>query len=307
MSAPPLPFGEWTLLDRLGMGGTSEVFCATHPDFSHPVALKRLLPTLRHLPAAHALLAHEIQVLSQLHSPQIPRVLRHGTTNELPWLALPLLHGANLQELLRAGPLDAQPTYWLGAQIAQALAVGHRAGFVHADLSPHNVFLTQDLHVFLLDWGIAQPMRAPSPVPQVRGKGPFLSPEQIRQEPLDARSDLFALGAVLATLLLGKPPFLRANRQETLEAVLAAQLPQHADLAPFVDLLAANPQQRPQLAETVADRLLAQVRDATQVHVFLRQRLLQPPRMLSEIPWQSAELRGEQVTDPGLDDGAARN
>ncbi len=307
----PLHFGPWLLDARLGLGGTSEVWRARHVDKPGEFALKRLLPIFRDDATVNALFHRETRLLQLLDSPRLPRLLARGTCNDIPWLAMPLYAGASLRALLHDGPMSTHEAYWLAAELAEALADLHAAGVVHCDVSPGNVQITRDGQVVLLDLGIAQRLGADEPLDTLalRGKSPYLSPEQVARQPLDARSDLFALGSVLVELLTGTPPFARPERSATLAAVLAVawqgpmRLPE-AVRPLVVALLAAVPGQRADSARALARQLRGLVADVPRARAQVIARVAAVPLRVEAPIWQAAELRGEPVTNPGMDAGA---
>ena len=307
----PLQFGAWLLDARLGLGGTSEVWRARQVDKPGEFALKRLLPMFRDDATVNALFHRETRLLQRLDSPRLPRLLTHGTCHDIPWLAMPLYSGASLRALLHDGPVSPLEAYWLASEVAEALADLHAAGVVHCDVSPGNVQITRDGRVVLLDLGIAQRLGADEPIDTLalRGKSPYLSPEQVARQPLDARCDLFALGSVLVELLTGTPPFARPERSATLAAVLAVAwegptlLPEV--VRPLVaGLLVAAPGQRAASARTLARQLRGLVADVPGVRAQVIARVAAVPLPVEAAIWQAAELRGEPVTNPGVDAGA---
>lgn len=225
----PLRFGAWLLHERLGLGGTSEVWRATGGGQPGEVALKRLLPPFRDDRLLLQQFANEVEVMRRVVSPRLPRLLAAGTDNGLPWLATPLLAGAPSGDV--APPVPWQDALrWL-ADVLDALADLHAAGYVHGDVSPGNVWQTPDGEVRLLDLGLAMPLGS---VPaQVQGTRGFRSPEQERLLPLTAQADLWAVGRLLQHWLADAP------RPAAVQDLL-------------VRLTAALPSERPRDAATVA-------------------------------------------------------
>ncbi|MSP92610.1 MAG: serine/threonine protein kinase [Myxococcales bacterium] len=318
----PISFGPWLLLDRIGMGGTAEVFRAARrgrrpgePD----VAVKRLLPHLAADPAVSALFLREVEALERIDHHNVVQLLAHGDDGGLPWLAMPLLDGGSLRDVLQA-PLPPVLALHVAAEVAAGLGAAHRLGIVHRDVSPTNVQITAAGAVQVLDFGIARVagLAQTTHGRGLRGKWPYLSPEQIAGLPLDGRSDLFALGSVIVEMLAGAPPFLGADRHETLTLTQAAAFggvsTAPASIAGDLNallhqLFARTPQGRPASAEIVVHALgsLRDTAGAPELDVGGASRIELGRRAVGSRSAShsrvddAAELRGEVVTDPAVD------
>ena len=184
-------------------------------------------------------------------------------------LAMELLEGETLREIVREGPLPPRKAVEYGAQIADGLAAAHAKGIVHRDLKPENLFVTADGRVKILDFGLARQMAGSSSVEtnspteakrttpgEILGTVGYLSPEQVRGLPADARTDLFALGCVLYEMLSGKQAFKRETAAETMTAVLREEPPAlavSAELSAIVfRCLEKKPETRLQSAQDLA-------------------------------------------------------
>lgn len=331
-AARPIPFGDHLLLHRIGLGGTAEVFRAVRRGRrpgEPEVALKRMLPHLAEDPLLVRMFLREVEALDRIDHANVVRLLGHGIERGLPFLLMPLLDGASLRRLLRPHPeAPVQPlpigvALWLTAQVALGLHAAHREGIVHRDVSPTNIQVTTEGQVLVLDFGIARVagMAQTTHGGSLRGKWAYLSPEQIAGEPLDGRSDLFALGSVLVELLTGEPPFQGRDPQETMVRVSAGQWPGFLSLpglpavvvAPLEALLrqvlARHPGDRPQdgaqLAQALLD-LLATLEPPQPWVQLLAERAQSVPGLALAAEWSAAELRGEQVTNPALDPDATQ-
>jgi serine/threonine protein kinase len=336
--AQPIPFGNYLLLERIGVGGTAEVFRAVRRGRrpgEPEVALKRLLPSIAQDESLAALLLREIGALRRIDHPNVVRLLDHGQESGLPFLVMPLLDGACLRRFpdIRLPPALA---LHVAAETAAGLHAAHAVGVVHRDVSPTNIQITASGSVQLLDFGIARVagLAQTTHGRGLRGKWPYLSPEQIAGGVLDGRSDLFALGSVLVEMLCGQPPFRADDREQTLALIQAAQwhgfsVGDLGDMPPeWVQALASllhglfgcTPDERPGTAAEVAG-LLGHLRD--QVAAAVPSAL--PPEVVTGSPvalrclvalgecadrvpslrfdrhYDAAELRGEEVTDPALD------
>ncbi|MGB9255995.1 MAG: protein kinase, partial [Candidatus Korobacteraceae bacterium] len=165
-----------------------------------------------------------------------------GTHRGAPFLVSEFLEGQTLREKLESGPLPVRRAIEYGLGIAQGLAAAHEKGIVHRDLKPENVFVTRDGRVKVLDFGLAKlvtpekshetvvTLMSPATLPgMVMGTVGYMSPEQVRGEPSDARSDIFSFGAVLYEMLTGKRAFKRATSAETMTAILREEPPELSD------------------------------------------------------------------------------
>jgi serine/threonine protein kinase len=228
--------GPYEIVALLGAGGMGEVYKARDTRLGRDVAIKVL-------PAAYAADAdrlrrfeQEARAASALDHPNIVVVHDIGTHKGAPYLVTELLEGANLREHLGRGPLPPAKVTELATEIASGLAAAHEKGVVHRDLKPENVFVTRDGHVKILDFGLAKHFATGPPSPQselptqdmaratqagvLLGTVGYMSPEQVRGEPADARSDIFSFGCVLYEMLGGRPAFKKDTAVETLHAIL---------------------------------------------------------------------------------------
>jgi len=325
----PIPFGDYLLLERIGVGGTAEVFRAVRRGRrpgEPEVALKRLLTWLAQDSELSRMFLREVGALSRIDHPAVVRLLEHGEAAGLPYLVMPLLDGCSLRRLLQgpAGddsapqPLTLLDALWLTARLAQGLAAAHRQGIVHRDVSPSNVQVTSQGQVLLLDFGIARVagLALTTQGRSLKGKWAYLSPEQVTGGVIDGRSDLFALGSVLVECIVGKAPFATADRNETLLRVQGARFEGIQDLPAIVAeplgsliqrLLAVDPAQRPQDGDQVAEMLTALMErlESGSGHSHVRPSLaarvaLVPPRVAAVS--HAAALRGQAVTNATADE-----
>jgi hypothetical protein len=230
--------GRYELERRLGGGGMAEVFLARSvgkEGFSRHVAIKRVLAHLATDEAFAKMFVAEAQMCARLVHPNIVSVLDFDRDEEgRPFLVIELVDGPSLAELADAGALPVGAALHLVAELLRGLAYAHDLpgdgdlhGVVHRDISPHNVLLSWEGAVKVSDFGIAK-ARAASGVTAselLKGKPAYMSPEQANGEPLDGRSDLFAVGVVLWEMLVGRSLFAGHTTQETLARVLFAPIP----------------------------------------------------------------------------------
>jgi serine/threonine protein kinase/Tol biopolymer transport system component len=296
---PGVRLGRYEIVAPLGAGGMGEVYRARDSSLDREVAIKVLPHGTADRPDARERLAREARSLSRLSHPHICAVHDVGEDRGSLYLVMELLEGETLAARIARGPIGVTDTLRVGREIAEALAGAHRQGIVHRDLKPGNVMLTPG-GVKLLDFGLAKavaPMAAESAVTVGRGltvEGTvigtlqYMSPEQMEGKPADARSDIFALGAVLCEMATGRPAFTGDSATAVAAAVLTAEPPPITG-APALDrivrgCLAKDPDRRWQSAQDVALQL-ATTGDNTSVAVT-RPRRSWP----AWLPWAIAAL-----------------
>lgn len=248
---PGRRLGAYTVLRQLGAGGAGEVWRARDERLGRDVAIKVLLPHLSTDTETLRRFAEEARAAGTLNHPNILIVHDVGEHDGTPFLVSECLEGRNLRERLNAGPIPIDEALAVALGVANGLAAAHERNIVHCDLKPENTFLKSDGSVKLLDFGLAR-LKAPvgglelgtgeTVVGNIAGTAGYMAPEQIRGEPADPRSDLFALGVMLYEMLGGRHPFRRASDFETLHAVMTSAPP---------DLLTCNEQVPPALARIV--------------------------------------------------------
>ncbi len=257
---PPVPgsrLGRYEILREIGRGGFGVVFEALDPDLDRKVALK-VLRSHRGREMSDAWLRSEAEAAARLDHPGIVTLLEAGVSEFGPWLALELLRGETLEKRLSRGPVGPREALAIALAIARALGHAHARGVLHRDLKPGNVFLTDEGRVKLLDFGLAHLLGTRGDAPG--GTPAYMAPEQARGYEVDARADVFALGAVLHALLSGSAPFeVRDGRSAVLDSTPARPLPEGtpAPLARAVQrLLASDPALRPASGDAAAEMLL---------------------------------------------------
>jgi serine/threonine protein kinase len=238
LTAPSAPrIGEtlshYRIVDTLGEGGMGEVYRAHDTDLHRDVAVKVLGAQLAESPDRIARFEREARAVAKLSHPNVLDVYELGRHGGRPFIATELLDGETLRETLEDGALGWRRAAEIVAAIADGIAAAHDAGIVHRDLKPSNVFLTADGRVKILDFGLA---RVRPPTAEGETNGPpsstltqhgavvgtvgYMSPEQVRGEPADHRSDIFALGCVLYEAVSGRRAFERETPPETMTAIL---------------------------------------------------------------------------------------
>jgi eukaryotic-like serine/threonine-protein kinase len=211
-------FGQYRLRKRIGSGGMGEVYLAEHQLLKRPCALKLIRPEDVADPNALERFEREVQITATLSHPNTVEIFDYGRTeNGTYYYVMEYLPGMSLAELVaRHGPLPPGRAVYLLRQACQALTEAHAAGLIHRDVKPSNIFAARrggmDDVAKLLDFGLVRPVTPTisahlSREGQVLGTPLFMSPEQARGRELDARSDIYSVGAVAYYLLTGRPPF----------------------------------------------------------------------------------------------------
>ncbi|MDE0652694.1 MAG: protein kinase, partial [bacterium] len=210
---PPTLGGRYELQRRLAQGGMATVYLARDRQLDRQVALKMLHPEFASDPTFAERLRREARAAAGLSHPNIVGVYDWGRQGERYFIVMEYVSGHSLAGIIAArGPLGPDASAAIAFEVAAALAFAHRAGIVHRDIKPQNVLLSNDGHVKVTDFGIATmigggPSLGLTETGSVVGTAAYLSPEQARGEPTDARSDLYSLGVVLYEMLAGYPPF----------------------------------------------------------------------------------------------------
>jgi hypothetical protein len=212
--------GRYRVVAHIADGGTGAVFSAFDLRHRREVALKVLRPALSHLPSAVRRFLAEAVVAGRLDDDRIARTFDARISLEgCPFHAMELLTGRTLADRIAAvGRLEVAEALAVARELAGALEHAHRAGVFHGDLKPENVFLVDDgegaVRIKVIDFGggspvdgAVQPIRCPAVASEVLGTPAYMSPEQVRGDPVDVRTDLYALGVVLHEMLSGSQPF----------------------------------------------------------------------------------------------------
>jgi eukaryotic-like serine/threonine-protein kinase len=268
--------GRYRLQTELGRGGMGRVFRAQDLKLRRDVAVKMLVPGVHdehHLQRFE----QEARAAGSLNHPNILDVHDIGLHEDEPFIVEELLEGDSLRDILRRGPLQSEKVVGLALQMARGLAAAHAKGIVHRDLKPENIFLTTEGTIKLLDFGIAKllgpdeqkPLTSDAPEPPahmtrtgvVVGTVGYMSPEQVRGEHTDQRSDVFSFGAVLYEMLSGRQAFAGSSFAECRQAILHDEPPllPAADPQPLAKLirrcLKKEPAERPASAQELVQHL----------------------------------------------------
>ena len=221
-----------------------EVYRARDARLGRDVALKVVLESFAGQSDRLNRFEQEARAVAALNHPNILAIHDIGEQNGAPYIVSELLEGESLRTALERGPLPLRRTIDYGVQIAQGLAAAHEKGIVHRDLKPENIFLTKDGRAKILDFGLAKPAQPASQLTGAQaasdvtrtsshtavgvavGTASYMAPEQVRGEAVDARTDIFAFGAVLYEMLSGVRAFRRETTAETMTAVLKEEPPE---------------------------------------------------------------------------------
>src|SRR5436309_178915 len=239
---PVLPggrLGPYELLSSLGAGGMGEVYRARDTRLDRDVAVKVIAADgAADLDRLHRF-EQEARAVAALDHPHILSIHDVGTENGTAYVVFELLEGETLRQRLERGAIPTRKAMELAVQMCRGLAVAHARGIIHRDLKPENLFRTLDGRLKILDFGLAKLSESPEREQELQkaragtatepgillGTVGYMSPEQARGKPADARSDLFALGAVVYEMLSGRRAFSGETPADTLSAVLHADPP----------------------------------------------------------------------------------
>jgi serine/threonine protein kinase len=225
--------GHYRIVDKIGEGGMGEVYRAHDDRLDRDVAIKVLPEEVAEKPDRLARFEREAKAVAKLAHPNILAIHDFGTEDHVTYSVTELLEGETLGDRLEGGALGWRKAAEIGAAVAEGLATAHGAGIIHRDLKPDNIFITSDGRVKILDFGLARDVTAAAPDEShsptvskytdpgtVVGTFEYMAPEQVRGDPADHRSDIFALGCVLYEIVTGRRPFHRGAAAETMAAIL---------------------------------------------------------------------------------------
>jgi TolB-like protein len=243
--APGTRLGAYEVIALLGAGGMGEVYRAHDTNLRRDVAIKVLPDALSADPDRVARFEREAHAIAALSHPNILAIHDFCNQDGIRYAVTELLEGWTLRDVLRSGPLTPPKAIAIATQIARGLEAAHGRGIVHRDLKPDNVFVQNDRHVKILDFGLAKSAgptgthsdQANTVTADAIGAGAvlgtvgYMAPEQVRGEAVDHRADMFALGCVLYEMLAGRRAFRGDSSIDTLHATLHDDPPDVATLA----------------------------------------------------------------------------
>jgi eukaryotic-like serine/threonine-protein kinase len=221
--------GHYRIVEKIGAGGMGEVYRARDERLERDVALKVLRSGTLFDEAARRRFRKEALALSRLNHPNIATVHDFDTQDGMDFLVMECVAGQTLSAMLQAGPLPEKEITRLGVQLAEGLEAAHDRGIVHRDLKPGNLRLTPDGRLKILDFGLAKLVRPSSETAAtetmteahgLEGTLPYMAPEQLRGEAIDARTDIWAAGVVLYEMATGRRAFPEAENARVITAIL---------------------------------------------------------------------------------------
>jgi tetratricopeptide (TPR) repeat protein len=231
-ASPPFDnrvLSHYRVVEQIGAGGMGVVFRAHDLQLERDVAIKVLPPGMFSDEVARKRFRKEALALAKLSHPNIATIFEFDSQDGSDFLVTEYIPGVTLDTKVVHGPLPARQVISLGSQLAHGLAAAHAQSLVHRDLKPSNLRITPDNRLKILDFGLAQLMPHASDLgltvtmtksQEVSGTLPYMAPEQLRGETIDARSDIWAVGAVLYEMATGKRPFPESNGPVLIDAIL---------------------------------------------------------------------------------------
>ena len=237
----PIPlgtrFGPYQVNSQLGEGGMGEVYRAHDTRLGRDVALKVLHSDVAQNAERRARFEREARAVAGLNHPNIVAIFDIGEDNGVFYFVSELVEGELLRDRIERGALPVRELLDIAVQMADGISAAHTAGITHRDLKPENVMLTRDGRVKILDFGLARQAAAPSPTQDrtvtinetqpgtVLGTANYMSPEQVRGQAVDYRSDQFSFGVILYEMATGKQAFHRESAILTMSAVVTDEPP----------------------------------------------------------------------------------
>ena len=268
MGKPLKKIGRYKLLGELGRGAMGVVYKAEDPNLDRVVALKTIILDKDADGRAEyqKRFLTEAKAAGKLNHPNIVTTFDFGEADGVAYLAMELLEGTDLRKRVQQGPIPAVEAVEIACQVAEGLAYAHHRGVVHRDIKPGNIMLPDRGAAKIMDFGLARMRVADhkTSTGMVLGTPKYMSPEQLAGRPLDHRSDIFSLGAVLFEMLTGQPPFTGTDVSQLMHNIAHAVHVAPTRLAPglpaVLDLIVAralekSPEQRYQDAQELVDDL----------------------------------------------------
>lgn len=238
--------GHYLIIEKIGAGGMGEVYRAHDEQLDRDVALKVLPAGMLADEAARRQFRKEALALARLNHPNIETVYEFASQDGVDFLALELIPGEALSEKIKSGPLASAEISRLALQLCEGLSAAHEQGIIHCDLKPHNIFVTPDGWLKILDFGLARRVYSEAlgdstrsvsvDTATVSGTVPYMSPEQLSGQATDARTDIYSTGAVLYELATGQRAFPQTQGPQLMGAILHQQPAAAASVNPGISV-----------------------------------------------------------------------
>ena len=253
---------HYRILEKIGQGGMGEVYLAQDTSLDRKVAIKFLPEAMAQDELAPKRFLREAKSAAALDHPYICHIHEVGEAEGQRFIAMEYVEGETLKDRLLRGKLELTEAIRLATEMAEALEVAHVKGIVHRDLKPANIMLTPQGHVKIMDFGLAKRVvteegheeeltSALTREGSTLGTLYYMSPEQIRAEPVDTRSDLFSLGIIFYEMLTGVHPFRQPTAGETISAILNDKPAAISDHVKGI----------PEILQDIVDKMLVKDRD----------------------------------------------
>jgi serine/threonine protein kinase len=233
---------RYTIIGLIGSGNMGRVYLGRDEHLLRHVAIKVLTGSSSQTDASQPLL-REARMLSRFGNPYIAGIFDLITCGSRDYIVMEFVPGPTLKEVVASGPLPTGEVVRLGRQLARGLAAAHAARVIHRDLKPQNIKVTPWGQIKILDFGVASTTGAPFGVDSLSetrtdrypaGTIPYMSPEQIRGDDLDERTDIFSAGAIIYEMAAGVPAFPQRNLAKLIDAIQFHEPPSLSSLNPFV-------------------------------------------------------------------------
>jgi internalin A len=251
-------FGRYEIKSELGRGGMANVYLAYDPFFDRDVALKVFHKGKTTAEGFHTQFEREIRIIGRLEHPAIVPVYDMSRDTDPPYIVMRLMYGGSLAERLARGPLSLEETSSIMNRIKYGLDEAHAKGVVHRDLKPANILFDAEYQPYISDFGIAKNTLTKTPEIENQpgnflGTPTYMSPEQVKGEDVDRRSDIYSLGIILFEMLAGVPPFKSNSPWSTLQKHINEPVPNILEINSSLDprlnailtkILAKNPSER---------------------------------------------------------------
>ena len=219
-----MQYGRYQVVDEIGQGSMGIVYRAHDPQINRHIALKLLRQDRVTNEELVQRFLKEAQAMGGLSHPNIATVFDTGRDHGTIFIAMEILRGKSLKDVIRDKTLNHNEIVHIGVQVAEALDFAHRKGIVHRDIKPSNIIIDPDGNAKITDFGIARiedPTITQQTVPgEILGTPLYMSPEQVMSSPVDGRSDLYSLGVILYEMTTGKSPFKGDNLPSIFQAIL---------------------------------------------------------------------------------------